>query len=92
MIKKALALLAALSILLLIYFETLHARHEEHCHDEDCAICLVLQIIHNTTKIYFDANLTSVISLSFIHINILILSIRLLVPATLVSEKVKLVI
>ena len=90
--KKVTAVLTALSILFLINFESLHAGHEEVCHEENCAVCLVLQIIHNTNKISCDAGLASAVSLVFIYINILILSALLLAPATLVSQKVKLVI
>lgn len=92
MIKKVIALLSALAILFLINFESIHAGHEEHCHDENCAVCMVLQIIHNTNKFSCHTNQASAVSFVFTFINILILSALLPVPATLVSQKVKLVI
>ncbi len=90
--KKVIAGLTVLSILFLINFESLHAGHEETCHEENCAVCLVLQIIHNTNKIFSGTDLTSSLHFAFTSINLLILSALLLVPATLVSQKVKLVI
>jgi len=89
---RTLALLTALSLFAALTFETLHAGHEEHCHDEDCPICLVLQVIHNTNKISDNASLTSVEFSFFNYINLFILSALLLAPATLVKQKVKLVI
>ncbi len=86
------ALILALSIFAALTFEAIHAGHEHHCHDEDCAICLVLQILHNTNKITGDAPFTPVESLAFFYTNIIILSALILVPATLVSQKIKLVI
>ncbi len=86
------ALLTALSLFAVIFFETLHAGHEEDCHEEDCPICLVLQIIHNTNKISHTAPQTSVEFSAFNYINLFILSALFLAPATLVKQKVKLVI
>ena len=86
------ALLTALSLFAVFTFESLHAGHEEHCHEENCPICLVLQIIHNTNKITNTAALTSIEFSLFNYINLFILSALLLAPATLVKQKVKLVI
>lgn len=86
------ALFTALSLFTVLFFEMLHAGHEEVCHEEDCPICLVLQIIHNTKKISGTAPLASVTFSFFSYINVFILSALLLAPATLVKQKVKLVI
>ncbi|MCR4954439.1 MAG: hypothetical protein K6A43_10230 [Treponema sp.] len=86
------ALIAALSLLFLISFESFHTGHQETCHNEDCPICLVLQIIQNTNKFFCDSNTTFPVNSSFFYINIFIFSVLLFVPATLVSQKVKLVI
>ena len=86
------ALLTVLSLFATLAFEALHAGHEEHCHEEDCSICLVLQVIHNTNKITNTAALTSIEFSLFNYINLFILSALLLAPATLVKQKVKLVI
>ena len=86
------ALLTALSLFAVLTFESLHAGHEEHCHEENCPICLVLQIIHNTNKITNTAALTSIEFSLFNYINLFILSALLLAPATLVKQKIKLVI
>ena len=89
---RAVALITALSLFAVITFETLHAGHEEICHEEDCAICLVLQIIHSTNKIGNKAAAKASEFINFYYISILILSALLPVPATLVKQKVKLVI
>ncbi len=89
---SSVALIAALSLFAVLAFESLHAGHEEHCHEEDCPICLVLQIIHSTNKIGKSSGLVTSEFISFSYINILILSALLLAPATLVKQKVKLVI
>ena len=41
------SLILILSIFTVITFESIHTGHEEHCHEENCPICLVLQIIKN---------------------------------------------
>ena len=86
------AFLTALSLFAVLTFEALHAGHEESCHEENCAICLVLQVIHNTKKISVTAPLTSIDFSAYNYINLFILSALLLAPATLVKQKVKLVI
>ncbi|WP_022930898.1 hypothetical protein [Treponema bryantii] len=86
------ALLAALSLFALLAFESFHAGHEDHCYEEDCPVCLVLQIIHNNNKISEPAPLTSIEFSTFSYINLFIISALLLAPATLVKQKVKLVI
>ena len=86
------ALLTALSLFAAITFEAFHTGHEDACHEEDCPICLVLQIIHNTKKI---SDITPVTSVEFSFINLLnffILSVLVLSPITPVSQKVKLLI
>ena len=85
-------ILIFLSLFTAILFETNHKGHEEVCHEENCPICLVLQIIHNTKKNFDNEPNTSVEILSFIYINFLVISALLLAPATLVKQKIKLVI
>ncbi len=86
------ALLTVFSLFALLTFETLHAGHEEGCHEEDCPICLVLQIIHNTSKITNTEPSALVVFSIINYINLFILSALLLAPATLVKQKIKLVI
>ena len=86
------AMLAAFSIFAVLTFEALHAGHEEHCHEGGCPVCLVLQVIHNTNKLTGTTPLASVEFSAFSYINLFIISALLLVPATLVKQKVKLVI
>lgn len=86
------ALLAALSLFALLAFESFHAGHEECCHEENCPVCLVLQVIHNINKLTDTTPLTSVEFSAFSYINLFILSALLLAPTTLVKQKVKLVI
>lgn len=89
---RAAALLTALSLFTAIAIQTLHAGHVEHCHEENCPICLVLQIIQNNNKISEPAPLTSVEFTVFSYINLFLLSALFFAPATLVNQKVKLVI
>ena len=96
MIKKsALRILAAsliISLFAVITFEAFHAGHEEHCHDEDCPLCLVLQVIHSTHQLTGNTQTSAFEFTAFFYINILILSALFFAPATLVKQKVKLVI
>jgi hypothetical protein len=86
------AFLTALSLFAVLTFEALHAGHEENCHEENCAICLVLQVIHNTKKVSASVPLASVDFSIFNYINLFIFSALFFAPATLVKQKVKLVI
>ena len=86
------ALLTALSLFAALTFEAFHTGHEAACHEEDCPVCLVLQIIHNTEKIGQNTVSASVEFTSIFYINIILISALLLTPATLVKQKVKLVI
>ena len=86
------ALLTAFSLFSIILFESNHKGHESTCHEENCSICLVLQIINNTKEFFEDGQITSAEILSFSSINIFTLSALLLAPITLVKQKVKLVI
>lgn len=86
------ALLTALSLFALLTFESLHDGHEEHCHEDACPVCLVLQVIHNTKIISDEAPITLVEILSFTYSNLLILSALYLMPLTLIKQKVMLLI
>ena len=86
------ALLTTLSLFAALTFEAFHTGHETACHEEDCPVCLVLQIIHNTEKIGQSQTAASVEFTNLIFINVIILSAFILIPATLVKQKVKLVI
>ena len=89
---RIVALLTTLSLFAALTFEAFHTGHEAACHEEDCPVCLVLQIIHNTEKIGQNTVSASVEFTSIFYINIILLSALLLAPATLVKQKVKLVI
>ena len=89
---RAVLILFMTAVFSAIVFETVHTEHEIDCHEDNCAICLILQIIHNTQKKSAAAQAASFEFLSFFYINILILSAVLLIPATLVKQKIKLVI
>ena len=89
---RTVALISAISLFAAITFEAFHTGHEETCHEEDCPICLVLQIIHSTNKIGKSTATATAVHTAFFYINILILSALLIAPATLVKQKVKLVI
>ena len=92
LLSKIAALILFFSIFAAISFEAFHTGHEAACHEEDCPICLVLQIIHNTEKIGKSTTTATAVHTVFFYINILILSALLIAPATLVKQKVKLVI
>ncbi len=93
--KRALASIAVCLILALfsaLTFEALHSGHEAFCHEEDCPVCLVLQIIRANKKTSPAAHAEAAEFISFFYIDVIILSALLFVPATLVKQKVKLVI
>jgi len=86
------AILVVFSLFSVIFFDSNHKGHEEQCHEESCPVCLVLQVIHSTE---FIGQKTASISIGLVftlNISLVILSAFLLVPATLVKQKVKLVI
>ena len=88
-----LAAIIILSLLSALTFEAFHSGHEVTCHEEDCPVCLVLQIIRANKKTSPTANADVAEFISFFYIlNIIVLSAMLFVPATLVKQKVKLVI
>lgn len=86
------AILIFLSLFAAILFDANHKGHEAHCHEENCPICFVLQIIHNTNKQTAPIQLISVEFSAFNYINLFVISALLLAPATLVKQKIKLVI
>lgn len=97
-LKNKKGILASLAVCLIIAlfsvltFEALHSGHEADCHEEDCLVCLVLQIIRANKKTSPAAHAEVAEFISFFYINVIILSALLFVPATLVKQKVKLVI
>lgn len=97
-LKNKKGILASLAVCLIIAlfsvlaFEALHSGHEADCHEEDCPVCLVLQIIRANKKTSPAAHAEVAEFISFFYINVIILSALLFVPATLVKQKVKLVI
>lgn len=92
LLPKISALIIAFSFLAAINFEAFHAGHKDTCHNDNCPVCLVLQIIHSTKKIVQRATTTSSNFTNLFYINILIISALLPVPATLVKQKIKLII
>ena len=86
------AILVVFSLFAVIFFDSNHKGHEDHCHEENCQICLVLQVIHNTKVIGQKTASISIGLLFTINISLVILSAFLLAPSTLVKQKVKLVI
>ena len=89
---RTIALLTVFSLFAALTFEAFHTGHEAACHEEECPICLVLQIIHSTKKIGQNTVPASVEFTSIFYVNIILLTALLLAPATLVKQKVKLVI
>lgn len=50
LLPRLASLMLILSIFTVITFESIHIGHEEHCHEENCPVCLALQIIKNNSK------------------------------------------
>ena len=94
--KKSLLPCLAACVILAIFsalcFETLHTNHEEHCHEQNCPICFVLQLLHFIKTSLPHTAPTTVIFITFFYIYNIILSAHFLVPVTLVKQKIKLVI
>ncbi|MCR4742016.1 MAG: hypothetical protein K5866_03985 [Treponema sp.] len=88
----ALALILLIALFSALAFETIHAGHQEHCHEEGCHICLVLQILHNAKKFSVKTPFLPLKIINFFHINILLFSAAILIRGTLVSQKIKLII
>ena len=86
------ALLTAISLFSSLVFEAFHTGHEANCHEEECPVCIVLQIIGSTEKIGQSSAQASVEFTHIFFINVIIFSALLLGPATLVKQKIKLVI
>ena len=80
------------SLTLVMAFQVIHAGHEFNCNEEDCPICLVLQIINTSKIIDQSLNVSFPSFINVFYIFIFILSAQLLVPATLVKQKIKLII
>ena len=87
-----LAAIIILALLSALTFEAFHSGHEASCHEEYCPVCLVLQIIRANKKTSPAAHTEAAVFISFFYIDVIILSAMLFVPATLVKQKVKLVI
>ena len=90
--KAFISSLLIISIFAAFTFESFHTDHEINCHEEDCPVCLVLQVIHNTNTIGQSVTSTSAEFITFFFLDVIILSALLFIPATLVKQKVKLVI
>ena len=86
------AILVVFSLFAVILFDSNHKGHEDHCHEESCPICLVLLVIHSTESIGPKIASISIGLIITLNISLVIFSAFLLVPATLVKQKVKLVI
>lgn len=90
------SLIAGFLVLVLLstlFFETFHAGHDSnHCEDENCPICMVLQIVRSSFR-FFDFSSESIksVSLAFVLISVLISSIYIL-SITPITQKTKLTI
>ncbi|MCR4940182.1 MAG: hypothetical protein K5930_08780 [Treponemataceae bacterium] len=94
--ERALVALCAMAILLsfaaAVNFEAVHAGHEEHCHVDDCPLCLLLRIIHCTFRtIFFLPSFPGAFSAGLCLSLVTFFSFSFVTP-TLVSQKIKLVI
>jgi hypothetical protein len=86
------AFILILSLFTALSFESLHAGHEEHCHEENCPVCLVLQIIKsNSSTSGNPVCLTSITHFVFANL-IISLFITYFIFLTPVTKKIKLTI
>ena len=80
------------SLFVVLSFESLHAGHEEHCHKENCPVCLVLQIIKSNSSTSGSPDcLTSITHFVFANL-IISLFITYFISLTPVTRKIKLTI
>ena len=91
-IVRLAACIIVFSLFSAIIFETIHAGHELCCHEEDCPVCFVLQVIHSAKILDNAGSYSAITFIAFSFINLIILSALFFAPATLVKQKVKLVI
>ena len=94
--SKLLSLITApiliFSLFVVLSFESLHVGHEEHCHEENCPVCLVLQIIKSNSSTSGSPDcLTSITHFVFANL-IISLFITYFISLTPVTRKIKLTI
>ena len=86
------AFILILSLFTALTFEAFHAGHEEHCQEENCPVCLILQIIKSNTSTS-DNPLCLNSNSHFIFENLKIsLFISYFISLTPVTKKIKLTI
>ena len=80
------------SLFVVLSFESLHAGHKGHCHEENCPVCLVLQIIKSNSSTSGSPDcLTSITHFVFANL-IISLFITYFISLTPVTRKIKLTI
>ena len=57
---RALSLLLTIAIFTSLTFEAFHAGHEAACQEDNCPVCLVLQLVRNTIKLAGKARISQV--------------------------------
>jgi len=86
------ALLLIFSLFTVLMFESIHAGHQEHCNEENCLVCRVLQIIKgNQKKLDGHTRLNSLFSIVFEDL-IISLFIFHFISITPITKKIKLTI
>ena len=94
--SKTYSLIAVLLVLALfstLLFEVLHADHaSNHCEDENCPVCMLLQIVHSSFRFFgFSSTVSKAVLSVFALISILISSIYIF-SITPITQKTKLTI
>lgn len=87
------AVLLATVLVSALFFEAFHANHDStHCHEENCPICMVMQIVRASMQFFepFGAVQKNVV-LAFASL-LCIISSLYIVSVTLVTQKTKLTI
>ena len=87
------ALLLVLMLFSALFFEALHADHDSiHCHDENCPVCMVMQIVRASIQ-FFDsfAAVQKNVVFAFAPFSCIISSLAI-IAVTPITQKTKLTI
>ena len=89
---RALSLLLTIAIFTSLTFEAFHTGHEAVCQEDNCPVCLVLQLVRNTIKLAGKARIPQVKLPLFYEEFIISLFTIYFISITLVNQKRKLTI
>lgn len=87
---RLLSFFLAAAIFSSLTFEAFHAGHEAECHEENCPVCLVIQIIRTVIRLTMPAASLSFVQKIIITAFIINLSLSRLILLTPVMQKIRL--